>query len=167
MDDEESPGLDADEQRDVRADLADLDRMREAFASQGIKGVVIACPDCGEDHYYEWELLRENLQHLLSTGEQRMHEPAFSVDEDEYVDWEYGRGYVDARDDLGMATPRPLAADRCAWCRASTGAADAFCATCGRAMAPVRLLAELVARGIADPEARALLLRAGFEPFPD
>lgn len=159
--------LDPEEERDVRADLLDLQRMRAAFTPTGIKGVVIACPDCGEDHYYEWELLRENLEHLLATGEQRMHEPAFRVDEDEYVDWEYGRGYVDALDDLGMATPRAIAVDPCPWCASPTGDDAAFCARCGRSLAPARLFAELIARGIPDAEARTMLLRVGFEPFPD
>ena len=71
-----------------------------------MKGVVIACPDCGENHYYEWELLKDNLEHMLETGEPRMHEPAFEVREDEYVQWDYGKGYIDALADTGLEPDR-------------------------------------------------------------
>ena len=83
LDDEpDTFGLEPAEEENVRADLEDLGGMRQVFQGQGVKGVVIACPDCGENHYYEWELLRENLEHMLSAGEPRMHEPAFEVRED-------------------------------------------------------------------------------------
>lgn len=154
-----------EDEHDIRADLADLERMRVAFEAQGIKGVVIACPDCGEDHFYEWELLRENLHHLLSTGEQRTHEPAFDVDEDEYVDWEYARGYVDAIEDLGLDPGRRLRVDTCPWCGAASGDDAAFCQRCGRSLAPLRLFHLLRARGVPEDEARTLLLQAGFDPL--
>ena len=38
--------------------------MRRTFQAQGVKGVVIACERCGENHFYEWELLQ---------GEPRAH----------------------------------------------------------------------------------------------
>ena len=91
-DEREVYSLEPAEQEDVRADLEDLDGMRRVFGVQGVKGVVIACPDCGENHFYEWELLRENLEHMLKFGEPRMHEPAFEVREDEYIQWDTARG---------------------------------------------------------------------------
>ena len=154
-----------EDEHDIRADLADLERMRVAFADQGIKGVVIACPDCGEDHYYEWDLLRENLEHLISTGEQRTHEPAFDVDEDDYVDWEYARGYVDAVEDLGLDPGRRIRVGACPWCAASSSDDAAFCQRCGRSLAPVRLFQLLRARGVPEDEVRTLLLQAGFDPL--
>ena len=66
--------LTAEERRDIKADLADLGLMRAVFEPRAVKGVVIACQDCGTNHYYEWELLEENLEHMLETGEPRMHE---------------------------------------------------------------------------------------------
>ena len=118
--------------------------MRVIFEPQGVKGVVIACQDCGENHYYEWDLLLENLEHMLKTGEPRMHEPAFEIREEEYIQWDYGKGYVDALADTGLEPDRrdrghavplvrdavrrgplrsaPGAAGRCGRC-ASTGAA--------------------------------------------
>jgi hypothetical protein len=44
---EEPYELTADERRDIQADLDDLSSMRSAFSSQGVKGVVIACQECG------------------------------------------------------------------------------------------------------------------------
>ena len=63
-DDEREPGLEPGEVENVRADLDDLAGMRQVFQVQGVKGVVIACPDCGENHFYEWDLLSENLEHM-------------------------------------------------------------------------------------------------------
>lgn len=162
----EPAGLDPAEERDVRADLNDLAAMRRMFARQGVKGVVIACPDCGEDHFYEWELLRENLEHLLTTGEPRMHEPAFEVREEEYIEWDYGRGYVDAIAESGLGEEHRVAVDACPWCAVPADAASAvFCSGCGRSFAPVRIFRELLERGLPEREVRELLLRAGVEPF--
>lgn len=157
--------IDPEEERDVRADLRDLAAMHAAFEPQGVKGVAIACPDCGEEHYYEWDLLRENLEYLLSTGESRMHEPAFDVREEDYIDWEYGRGYVDAIADAGIGPDRRSPVAECPWCALAVPAEAVFCARCGRSLAPLRIYRELLARGMADLEARELLLRAGVEPF--
>ena len=93
--------LTAEERRDIQADLDDLASMRSVFSSQSVKGVVIACQECGANHFYEWELLRDNLEHMLQSGEPRMHEPAFNIVEEEYIQWDYGKGYVDALDGHG------------------------------------------------------------------
>ena len=99
MDDEQDEPFDLtpEERRDIEADLDDLAAMRTVFSPQGVKGVVIACQDCGSNHFFEWELLRDNLEQMLTTGEPRPHEPAFELVEDEYIQWDYGKGYVDAR----------------------------------------------------------------------
>ena len=47
-------------------------------------------------HYFDWDLLRGNLKHLLDSGRPRVHEPAYDPDPDHYVTWEYARGYADA-----------------------------------------------------------------------
>ena len=51
MDDEGPRALEPQEREDIEADLGDLSAMRECFAPQGVKGVVIACPDCGTPLY--------------------------------------------------------------------------------------------------------------------
>jgi hypothetical protein len=48
---EEPYELTEDERADIAADLTDLARMHSIFSVQGVKGVVIACQDCGENHY--------------------------------------------------------------------------------------------------------------------
>lgn len=170
MEDEEQEAeqpepLDGEERQNIEADLQDLRGMRGVFEPQGVKGVVVACPDCGEDHYYGWELLQESLQHMLTTGEPRMHEPAFEPKEEDYVLWDYGKGYVDALADAGLQNGRPVELGACPWCGGALDQQFSFCPKCGRPTAPARLLGELVARGMEEREARALLVKAGFEPF--
>ena len=164
-DEREGTGLGRDEEENVRADLADLSGMLQVFNPQGVKGVVIACPDCGENHFYEWELLKENLEHLLRTGEPRMHEPAFEVREDEYIQWDYGKGYIDALADTGLEPDNRIELSRCPWCETPTEAHFQFCPKCGRSLGAVRLYRELLQRGLEEREIRAMLVRAGFEPF--
>ncbi|MGH2696904.1 MAG: DUF5319 family protein, partial [Actinomycetota bacterium] len=164
--DEEQPEpLEGEERENIQADLEDLESMRGVFEPQGTKGVVIACPDCGSDHYYGWELLQESLQHMLSTGEPRMHEPAFEPKQEDYLLWDYGKGYVDALADTGLNGGSAVDVKSCPWCEAPIEGHFAFCPRCGRPTAPARLLAELVRRGMDEREARALLVKAGFEPF--
>jgi predicted RNA-binding Zn-ribbon protein involved in translation (DUF1610 family) len=162
----ESQPLEGEEKENIQADLEDLQAMRGVFEPQGTKGVVVACPDCGEDHYYGWDLLKESLEHMLATGEPRMHEPAFEPREEDYVLWDYAKGYVDALDDAGLDGAGAVDLQVCAWCRTPLEAHFGYCPRCGRQTAPVRLLQELTARGLDEREARALLVRAGFEPFP-
>ena len=164
-DEQETPGLEPEEEENVQADLDDLSGMRGVFGQQGVKGVVIACPDCGANHYYEWDLLRENLEHMLRTGEPRMHEPAFEVREEEYIQWDYGKGYIDALADTGLEPDRTIEVTACPWCETPVEDHFSFCPKCGRSLAAIRIYAELLDRGIEAREARALLIRAGVEPF--
>ena len=153
------------ERADIAADLEDLGSMRSIFSPQGVKGVVIECEDCGANHFYEWELLRDNLDHMLKTGEPRMHEPAFQVNEDEYVVWDYAKGYVDALADSGLEPGRLIEVTQCPWCQTPAELYFQFCPRCGRSLGAVRVYQELLERGIPEREARALLVRAGYEPF--
>jgi len=164
-DDEEPIELTPEERADVEADLDDLAAMRTLFAAQGVKGVVIACQDCGSNHFYEWELLRDNLEQMLETGEPRMHEPAFDIQEDEYIQWDYGKGYVDALADTGLEPDRKIEVGACPWCETAIEPHFQFCPRCGRSLGAVRLYHELVGRGMDEREVRALLVRAGYEPF--
>ena len=157
--------LPPEERESVEADLQDLDAMRSAFEAQGAKGVVIACSDCGSNHFYDWELLRESLQHMLQTGEPRMHEPAYEPREDDYVIWDYGKGYIDALADVGLEAGARVDVAACGWCGTPVEPHFAFCPKCGRPMAVLRLYGELLERGMEDREVRSILVRAGFEPF--
>ncbi|MBI3647638.1 MAG: DUF5319 family protein [Actinobacteria bacterium] len=164
-DDDERHDLTQEERADIEADLDDLAAMRTIFSAQGVKGVVIACQDCGANHYYEWELIRDNLEHMLQTGEPRMHEPAFDIQEEEYIQWDYGKGYVDALADTGLEPERRVEITQCPWCETSFQPEFQFCPRCGRSLGAVRLYKELLERGISEREARAMLVRAGYEPF--
>lgn len=95
--DEDEPvePLDPREREDVLADLADLDVFRTLLEPLGVKGMAVDCADCGEPHFIDWDLLQGNLRHLLDEGQPRVHEPAFGPDPEDYVSWEYARGYVD------------------------------------------------------------------------
>ena len=165
MEHEEPQQLDPQERADVEADLRDLQAMWDSFAPQGVKGVVIACPDCGSNHFYEWDLLADNLRHMLDHGEPRMHEPAFEVREEEYIQWDYGKGYVDALTDSGLEPKDLVEITRCPWCETPFQEHYHFCPTCGKQLAAVRLYLELLDRGMEERDVRALLVKAGFEPF--
>lgn len=115
MEEEENPEeekpLDPDEREALRQDLLDVQVLREVLGSKGIKGTVFYCPDCDEDHFLTWELLSGNLEELLEQGESPVHEPAFDPDPDEYVSWDYARGFLDGyeafeQEELGELTDK-------------------------------------------------------------
>jgi hypothetical protein len=87
--------LEGEERELLQQDLVDVQTLKSLLEPQGIKGTVFYCPDCSEDHFLTWDLLTSNLAELLSQGESPIHEPAFDPDPDEYVGWDYARGYLD------------------------------------------------------------------------
>lgn len=100
--------LTSEERQDVLDDLADLEIYQALLAPTGIRGLVFDCEDCREPHYFDWDLLRGNLQHLLNAGRHRVHEPAYDPDPERYVKWEYAQGYADGvHDALAEATGEP------------------------------------------------------------
>jgi Family of unknown function (DUF5319) len=90
------------ERQDVLEDLNDLEIYQALLGPIGIRGLVIECEDCHEPHYFDWDLLRGNLRHLLDSGRPRVHEPAYDPDPDHYVSWDYARGYTDGVHDTLM-----------------------------------------------------------------
>nr|WP_222131519.1 DUF5319 domain-containing protein [Pseudonocardia sp. C8] len=90
------PPLTEKERGEIIADLTDLAVYEELLSRRGIRGIVVDCTDCGEQHFHEWNLLRASLRQLLDEGRMRPHEPAFDPDPADYVTWEYCRGYADA-----------------------------------------------------------------------
>lgn len=77
-------------------DLADLAVYEALLAHKGIRGLVVCCDECQQDHYHDWDMLRANLLQLLVDGTVRPHEPAFDPEPEAYVTWDYCRGYADA-----------------------------------------------------------------------
>lgn len=97
LDDNDPPQpLTAEERLDVQADLAELLEFRATLEPQGVEGIIVDCGDCGEQHYFGWDLMSANLRALLGEGRTHVHEPAFAPDPDAYVSWDYARGYTDA-----------------------------------------------------------------------
>lgn len=96
---EDLDGIDAPltpaEREDVLADIEDLDVFQALLAPRGLRGIVVECADCGESHFFGWDLMRSNLRHLLEVGRTRVHEPAYGPDPAQYVSWEYARGFAD------------------------------------------------------------------------
>lgn len=91
-----SPPLLPAEREDVLEDLQDLEVFEVLLAPRGVRGLIVDCQDCQEPHYFDWDLLRGNLRHLLDLGTTRVHEPAFAPDPSAYVSWDYARGFSDA-----------------------------------------------------------------------
>lgn len=154
--------LDQHESALVRQDLRDLERFEATFAAEGYRGVSVYCHDCEEEHFYPWEMLRENLRVLLETGETPVHEPAFAPDPDQYVPWEYARGYVDALSDAGVWERREIeTCPRCRW-RIPEGLRGAnFCARCGTPLLRERVRRALEARGLDREDIHGVLREAG------
>jgi hypothetical protein len=66
--------LDSQERIAVEADLADLAVYEALLAHKGIRGLVVCCDECQQDHYHDWDMLRANLLQLLVDGTVRPHE---------------------------------------------------------------------------------------------
>lgn len=88
--------LGPEELADVRADIAELEEFRTVLGPIGVKGIIVECGDCGDQHYFAWALMTANLRALLGEGRTHVHEPAFAPDPESYVSWDYARGYADA-----------------------------------------------------------------------
>lgn len=97
----------SDEERGaVLADLEELEEFQRILAPTGLRGVVVQCEDCSEDHFHDWDMLRANLHQLLRDGTLLPHEPAFDPHPDDYASWDYCRGYADAVRALRPWRPR-------------------------------------------------------------
>lgn len=88
--------LSPDDREGILVDLEELEVFQALLEPRGVRGLVVDCADCDEPHYFEWELLRANLRHVLDVGSPRVHEPAFNPDPADYVSWDYAQGYADA-----------------------------------------------------------------------
>lgn len=140
MGDDEEP-LGAEERAMLRQDLLDVQVLKEVLEPKGIKGAVFYCPDCGEDHYLAWDLLAGNLQELLDAGESPVHEPAFEPDPNDYVSWDYARGFLDGYESFEQEEMLEVT---------------------------TRLVVELRKRGMRLDEVRSVLAGAGLQfPGPD
>jgi hypothetical protein len=146
----------------VSQDLDDLDAFEQVFAGEGVKGVSMFCHDCDEEHFYRWELLRNSLELLLETGEIPVHEPAFQPNPDDYVPWEYARGYVDALRDAGV--DQRTSVDHCPRCGlhlTDTLASANWCPRCAAPLLAARLRIALGDIGIGTAATNRVLRSIG------
>jgi hypothetical protein len=88
--------LSAEERAEIEVDLEELADFRRALEPDGVDGIAVECADCGEMHYFGWDLMAGNFHALLGEGRTHVHEPAFDPRPDLYVSWDYARGYTDA-----------------------------------------------------------------------
>jgi len=135
----EEPPFGDEEKEALRRDLIDVQTLKSLLEPRGIKGTVFFCPDCDEDHFLAWDLLSGNLQELLEQGESPIHEPAFDPDPDDYVGWDYARGFLDGYESYEQEELAEIAG---------------------------RLSGELKSRGIPDGEIRSLLAMVGLDLAP-
>jgi predicted RNA-binding Zn-ribbon protein involved in translation (DUF1610 family) len=158
----EDEPLDEHETAMIQQDLSDLADFEATFRTEGYRGVAVWCQDCVEEHYYPWDMLRENLQMLLDTGETPVHEPAFAPEPDRYIQWDYARGYVDALRDAGVSDRIDLDhCDRCGMELPGVLGQSNFCPRCGVALVRERLSAALRARDLTDETIREVLQSVG------
>lgn len=167
-DDEDLPPeeIDAVEREALHQDLIDIRTLKAILSSRGIKGVVVFCPDCDDDHYLGWDLLAGNLQRILESGRPPVHEPAWQPDPDEYVTWDYARGFLDGYEtypeERGSGDQQ-----RCGYCGRAlpeSGNDWTYCPACGASLAPVNLIRELRSKGWKPEDIAELLMKSGFDP---
>jgi hypothetical protein len=100
-----SEPLSPQDREEILVDMEDLEIFQTLLEPRGIRGLLVDCVECEEQHFFEWELLRANLRHLLDVGTVQAHEPAFRPEPSDYVTWDYARGFadgvLDALDDEG------------------------------------------------------------------
>jgi hypothetical protein len=166
-DEEEIPpeSIDAHEREALQQDLLDIRTLKSILSSRGIKGVVVFCPDCDDDHYLGWDLLAGNLQRILESGRPPVHEPAWQPDPDEYVTWDYARGFLDGYETYPEERTGGEQ-QRCGYCGRALpeGREWTYCPSCGENLAPVNLIRELREKGWSAKDISELLLRSGFDP---
>ena len=154
--------LDDHEVVQVRRDLDDLETFEEVFRPEGYRGVSVWCQDCAEEHLYPWDMIRENLEVLIETGETPVHEPAFAPEPDRYIPWDYARGYVDALHEAGL--DRRLDVDHCPRCRmqlTSVASQANYCPRCAAPLLTARLQQSLLAAGMDQATVDAILRDIG------
>lgn len=155
--------LDDDEREALQQDLLDVKTLKSVLGSRGIKGVVVWCPDCEDDHFLGWDLLAGNLEQILSRGKPPVHEPAWEPDPDEYVSWDYARGFLDGYEN----SEQPEGSGLCAYCGNDLpegGYEWAYCPTCGSDLAPINLIHELKRQGWSGQQITDLFEATGLEP---
>ncbi|MGH2732400.1 MAG: DUF5319 family protein [Actinomycetota bacterium] len=155
--------IDEEERHALEQDLVDVKTLKAVLRSRGIKGVVVYCPDCEDDHFLDWDLLADNLQQILETGQPPVHEPAWEPDPDEYVTWDYALGFLDGFESRGGERGGEESCGYCGTALPDEGRGWAYCPACGKELAAINLIYELRRQGWSAERIAELLDRAGFD----
>ncbi|MCP1387799.1 DUF5319 domain-containing protein [Corynebacterium sp. TA-R-1] len=97
-DDEVAEPLSAQERVEVIQDLSNVRDCMRRLRPRGVLGIYFQCEDCEELHYYDWEIMEQNMLASLRGELPPVHEPSAMPNVDAYVPWDYAMGYLDGLD---------------------------------------------------------------------
>ena len=93
--DETVEPLSAEERVAVIQDLSHVRDAQRMLKPRGILGIYFQCEDCEQMHYYDWEIMEQNMIASLNNELPPVHEPSANPNVDAYVPWDYAMGYLD------------------------------------------------------------------------
>ncbi|SDM11496.1 hypothetical protein SAMN04488535_1973 [Corynebacterium mycetoides] len=97
-DDEAVEPLSDSERVAVIRDLAQVREFKDVLGPRGLQGIYFQCEDCEEMHYYDWEIMEQNMIASLNGELPPVHEPSAQPNVEAYVPWDYALGYLDGLD---------------------------------------------------------------------
>lgn len=89
------PPLSEEDRARMEEDLQLVGQFRILLQPRGVLGIFYFCEDCGQQHFYDWDILEANLRATLAGELSPVHEPSADPDVDAYVSWDYCLGYLD------------------------------------------------------------------------
>lgn len=97
-DDDVVEPLSEEERVAVIRDLAQVREFKEVLGPRQILGIYFLCEDCDQMHYYDWDIMEQNMIASLNGELPPVHEPSAQPDVEAYVPWDYALGYLDGLD---------------------------------------------------------------------
>ncbi len=93
--------LSPQERTDVLRDLQYVRDCQRRLRPRGIRGIYFMCEDCDQWHYYDWDIMEQNMISTLNNALPPVHEPSANPDVNAYVTWDYALGYMDGIESAG------------------------------------------------------------------
>lgn len=100
-DDEQPEPLSSEERQAIIHDLAHVRDAQRILRPRGILGIFFMCEDCEQTHYYDWDIMEQNMISTLNNALPPVHEPSTNPDVNAYVTWDYALGYMDGIESAG------------------------------------------------------------------
>lgn len=97
-DDEVVEPLSMQERAEVMQDLTYVRDCKRRLRPRGIFGIYFQCEDCDQVHYYDWEIMEQNMLASLRGELPPVHEPSANPTIEAYVPWDYAMGFLDGLD---------------------------------------------------------------------